>query len=249
VTVPLGEAEPARARFLDIFPGGFEEREDARTLELAAYTDEAGEARARAAFPAARTSDVVPGWEERWREFHRPVRIGTLWVGPPWEEPPPDALPVVIDPARAFGTGGHATTRLCLGLLVDLYAELDGSSVLDVGCGSGVVAIAAARLGYTPVLAVDVEPEAVEATLRSAAANAVEVEVSLADALRVELPTASLAVANISRAAVEELAPRLRCRVLVASGYLEEDPIALDGFEHRERRLAEGWAADVYERR
>jgi ribosomal protein L11 methyltransferase len=249
VSVPLGEAEPARARFLDLFPGGFEEREDGLTLELVAYTDDVGEARVREIFPAARGSDVVPEWDERWRAFHRPARIGPLWVGPPWEEPPPDALVVVVDPGRAFGTGAHATTRLCLGLLVDLCTELGGSGVLDVGCGSGVLAIAAARLGYAPVCALDVEPEAVEATRRNVAANGVEVEVRLADALRIDLPAAGVAVANISRGSVEALAPRLGCRVLVASGHLEEDAIDLDGFEHRERRVVEGWAADVYERR
>jgi ribosomal protein L11 methyltransferase len=155
----------------------------------------------------------------------------------------------VIDPGRAFGTGAHATTRLCLGLLLDLRAELAGSGVLDIGCGSGVLAIAAARLGYGDVCALDVEPEAVEATRRNSVANGVDVEVRLGDALEVELPAAGLAVANIARASVEELAPRLRCRVLVASGYLEDDRIDLGGWSHRERRVAEGWAADVFKRR
>jgi ribosomal protein L11 methyltransferase len=218
-------------------------------VELAGYTDAAGEARVRGTFAAARASDVAPGWEERWREFHRPVRIGPLWVGPPWEEPQRDALPVVIDPGRAFGTGAHATTRLCLGLLLELRAELAGSGVLDVGCGSGVLAIAAARLGYGDVCAVDVEPDAVEATRRNSVANGVALEVRLADALQVELPEAELAVANIARPLVEELAPRLRSKILVASGYLEDDRIDLGGWSHRERRVADGWAADAYERR
>jgi ribosomal protein L11 methyltransferase len=249
VTVPLAEAEPARVRFLDFFPGGFEEREEAGTVELAAYTDDAGEARIRETFATARAADVAPGWEERWREFHRPARIGPLWIGPPWEDPPRDALAVAIEPARAFGTGNHATTRLCLELLVDLRSELSGSGMLDVGCGSGVLAIAAARLGYTPVRAVDVEPEAVEATRRNSAENGVEVDAQLADALWVDLPEAGLAVANIARASVEKLAPRLRCRALVASGYLEDDRVELPRFSHRERRVCDGWAADVFERR
>ena len=104
-----------------------------------------------AAFPDATLAEVEPGWEDRWREFHHPVRIGPLWVGPPWETPPPDAIPVVIDPGQAFGTGAHPTTRLCLELLLDQPR----GSVLDVGCGSGVIAIAAAKLGFGPVLAVD----------------------------------------------------------------------------------------------
>ena len=72
------------------------------------------------AFGGAARADVEEGWEDRWREFHRPVRVGPLWVGPPWEEPAADALAVVIDPGRAFGTGAHPTTRLCLELLAEL---------------------------------------------------------------------------------------------------------------------------------
>jgi ribosomal protein L11 methyltransferase len=248
VAVPIAEAEPARALFVELFPEGFEEVAQAGTVELAAYTDIAGEARARAAFEDATASDVAPGWEERWRDFHRPVRVGPLWIGPSWETAPPDALAVVIEPARAFGTGGHPTTRLCLELLVDLRTQVAGVSVLDVGCGSGVLSVAAARLGYGPVVAVDLDPNAVEETRRNAGANAVEVDARVADALRGELPSVELALANIARQAVEALAPRLRCTLLVASGYLETDPVVLRGFRHLERRVAETWAADVYER-
>jgi ribosomal protein L11 methyltransferase len=246
--VTAAEAEPARAVFVELFPQGFEERELAGDIELAAYTDDAGEARVRERFAAVTIAEVEPGWGERWREFHRPVRIGPLWIGPPWETPPADAVALFVEPARAFGTGGHATTRLCLELLVDLRTELAGASVLDLGCGSGVLSIAAARLGYGSVLAVDVAPEAIGETRRNARANGVEVEARLADALTAELPTCDLVVANIARPAVEALAPRIRCRVLVASGYLEKEPVELPGFRHRERRIAEGWAADVYER-
>ena len=246
--MPASEAEPARGVFAGLFPEGFEEVERQAAVELAAYTDGAGEARLRERFAAVTASEVAPGWEERWRDFHRPVRVGGLWIGPPWESPPRDAIAVAIEPARAFGTGGHATTRLCLELLVDLGSELGRGSVLDVGCGSGVLSIAAARLGYRPVRAVDVEPEAVEETRRNARRNGVEVEVRLADALAAELPPAELVVANIARPTVEALAARLRCRVLVASGYLDSESVALAGLRHRERRSAAGWAADVYER-
>ncbi len=118
---------------LELFPEGFEEREDGAGVELAAYTDPAGEARARAAFGDITAVDVAEGWEDRWRDFHRGVTIGPLWVGPPWERPPGDLLAVVIEPGRAFGTGAHPTTRLCL----ELLAELPPGSLLDVGCGSG----------------------------------------------------------------------------------------------------------------
>ena len=172
--------------------------------------------------------------------------MGPLWIGPGWEVPPPDALAVVIEPARAFGTGGHPTTRLCLELLVGLRSRLGAASVLDVGCGSGVLAVAAWRLGYRPARAMDVDPAAVEETRRNAAANQASVEVSLADVLAADLPFADVAVANIARETVEALAARLRCRFLVASGYVDTDPPELAGFRHLRRRAADGWAADLY---
>ena len=241
------EAEFARAAFVELFPQGFEEHDRDGGVELAAYTDEAGEARLRERFAMVAISEVEPGWEERWREFHRPVRVGALWVGPPWETPPADAIALFVEPARAFGTGGHATTRLCLELLAELGGEFPGASVLDLGCGSGVLSIAAVRLGYGAVLAVDVEPDAIAETRRNAQANGIEVEARLADALLAELPACDLVLANIARPTVEALAARLRCRVFVASGYLETEPVDVPGFRHRERRTAEGWAADVYE--
>jgi ribosomal protein L11 methyltransferase len=142
VTVPFRRAEQARALMLELFPDGFEEVERTDSVELAAYTDPGGEERLMQVFTGTSASDVEEGWEERWREFHRPVRIGPLWVGPPWEHPPPVAIAVVVDPGRAFGTGAHPTTRLCLEALLDLQR----GSLLDVGCGSGVLAIAAALL-------------------------------------------------------------------------------------------------------
>ena len=144
IAVPADELEPARARLLDLHPEGFEEADG----ELAVYTDGDGEKALEALFGAVSSTPVEPGWEERWREFHRPVRIGELWVGPPWEEPPGDVVAVVIDPGRAFGTGSHPTTRLCLELLL----ELDRGRLLDVGCGSGVLSVAAAKLGFGPVV-------------------------------------------------------------------------------------------------
>ncbi len=163
----------------------------------------------RAAFPDARITEVESGWEERWRAFHRPVRVGPLWIGPPWERAPADALAVVIDPGRAFGTGAHATTRLCLELLLGVPR----GSVLDVGCGSGVLAIAAARLGFGPVVAVDVDEAAVGAARANAATNGVAIDVHHLDALEDTLPVADVVLANVTLEAVEALAPRVDAAV------------------------------------
>jgi ribosomal protein L11 methyltransferase len=231
---------------IELFPAGFEEVDHPDgEIELAAYTDAGGEERLWHAFGGTGSvADVEDGWEERWRAFHRPVRVGPLWIGPPWEVPPADALAVVIDPGRAFGTGAHATTRLCLELLV-----LDpGGSLLDIGCGSGVLSISGVRLGYRPVVAVDVEAEAVEATTTNAAGNDVEVDVRLGDALAAPLPSVRTAVANVTLESVVEIAPRVDCERLVTSGYLASEGPEPAGFRRLERREAEGWAADLFGR-
>jgi ribosomal protein L11 methyltransferase len=209
-------------------------------VELAAYGD-AGE-RVLAEFPDATVTDVEAGWEDRWREFHHSVRIGPLWIGPPWESIPADVLAVVIDPGRAFGTGAHPTTRLCLELLL----EVSPGSLLDVGCGSGVLSIAAAKLGFAPVIAVDADPSAVEATAANAVANGVSIGTALLDALVGAVPAAETAVANIALAAVDALAPRLAADRLISSGYLARDEAVVPGFERAERRERDGWAADLY---
>jgi ribosomal protein L11 methyltransferase len=225
---------------LDLHPEGFEEADG----ELAVYTDAAGEERLRDHFANVSVRMVEPGWEERWREFHRPVWIGPLWIGPPWEEPPAEATAVVVDPGRAFGTGSHPTTRLCLAFLL----ELERGSLVDLGCGSGVLSVAAAKLGFSPVLAIDREPAAVEAARRNAETNGVTIDVRLADVLEIEPPAADAGLANIDLAAVEAMSPSLDLGVLVTAGYFHSRMPELAGFAHRERRIDGGWAADLFER-
>jgi ribosomal protein L11 methyltransferase len=195
-------------------------------------------------FPDADRRELEEGWEDRWRDFHRPVRVGSLWVGPPWERPPEDAVSVVIDPGRAFGTGAHPTTRLCLEFLL----ELPRSSLLDVGCGSGVLAIAAARLGYGPVTAVDVAEVAVEATLANAAENGVELRALVLDALREPLPAAELVLANVALEVVSAIGGRISSPRLLGAGYLVSGEPAPEGFERVDRRELDGWAADLFVR-
>ncbi len=148
----------------------------------------------------------------------------------------------MVDPGRAFGTGAHPTTRLCLELLLDLPR----TSLLDVGCGSGVLSIAAAQLGFAPVTAVDLEEPAVEATRANAVANGVAVDARLVDALVGPLPPVELVVANIALDVVSALGARIEAPRLVTSGYLAADLPEPAGYEHLERRELDGWAADIF---
>jgi ribosomal protein L11 methyltransferase len=240
---PAAEAEELRARFVELAPEGFEESESAGAVELAVYGPAAEYV--LAAFPDAAVSEVADDWSERWREFHHAIRIGTIWIGPPWEAPDVGAAAVVIDPGQAFGTGAHATTRLCLELLLDRPC----GSLLDLGCGSGVLSIAAARLGFAPVIALDIDPVAVEVAIDNARVNGVEIDVRESDARSGGLPTTDVTVANIALADVEALGPRLLSRAVVTSGYLASDRPELPGHGHCERRERDGWAADLFERR
>src|SRR3954464_12149864 len=198
VRVRREDAEVALADLLELAPAGVEEVElpDAGLVEYAVY-GAPGEipqlpdrgAGAGDAVVEVRTSEVADDWAERWRAFHRPVLVDhRLLVRAPWHDGAPDALPEGgIAPGQAFGTGGHATTRLCLELLLTLAP---GGPLLDVGCGSGVLAIAAAKLGWGPVTGLDHERASVQATRDNAAANGVDVEVRRWD-LRVDgVPTA-----------------------------------------------------------
>ena len=229
---------------LELFPDGFEERDVDGDVELVAYTDGSGEERLWHAFGGARAEDVADDWEDRWRRFHQPAELGSLWIGPPWRTAPPDLLAIVIDPGRAFGTGGHGTTRLCL----ELLEGVERGSVLDIGCGSGVLSIAAAKLGFAPVLAFDADQNAVEATVANAAANGVAVDVRRADALETELPATDLAIANIALDVVERVIPRLRAGRVITSGYVASEQPRAPGYRPVRRVEREGWAADLLER-
>jgi ribosomal protein L11 methyltransferase len=229
---------------LELFPEGFVEERRGDSVELAAFTDAAGADRLRDRFGSVETEPVASGWEDEWKRFHRPVRVGSLWVGPPWEDAPDGVDAVMIDPGRAFGTGAHPTTRLC----VELMLELERGSLLDVGCGSGVLAIAASKLGFAPVVAIDADEAAVEAATRNAEANGAEIDVRLLDAATDELPAAEIAVANIDLQTLGRLSPPPAWAALVTSGYYEADRPAFPSFAHVARKAEAGWAADLFRR-
>ena len=199
------------------------------------------------------TEEVDDDWPDRWREFHKPLVLdGSLTVRPPWEPPGETPIDLVVDPGRAFGTGAHATTRMCLELMLSLPAR---GPLVDLGCGSGVLAIAAARLGYRPVLAVDNDPVAVEAARANASANGVELEVRRLDLRSGSVPVAPTVVANL-------LTPLLiRCAAplgrgaerVIASGVLAEEAervagaFAGSGLRERARRVDGAWVALVFD--
>ena len=220
--------EPELALLLHLFPEGVEELDGA----FAVYADEPP-----IGFDMIEAEDVREGWEDAWKDFHHGVAIGRLWVGPPWESPPVGLIPVVIDPGRAFGTGAHPTTRLCL----ELLQEVEPTSLLDVGSGSGVLSIAAAKLGFAPVGAFDLDEVAMETTAANAKANGAVVDVLD------ELRPAALAVMNIALDVVEGLLPKLHVERAIVSGYLERDDPRAAGWQRVERRVLDGWAADVLE--
>ncbi len=172
-------------------------------------------------------------WTRVWMDDFHPLRCGNrLWICPSWETPlEPDAVNLILDPGLAFGTGTHPTTALCLEWL-DASPPTD-KLVLDYGCGSGILGLAALKLGARHVWAVDIDPQALSATEDNAARNQISQE-SLDVAKPDELPALSfdLIIANILAAPLAVLAPTL-CRLLkpggrlVLSGILEEQADAL----------------------
>ena len=278
--VSRADAELVLAELLELAPAGVEELElDANIVEYAVYgapgeLPQLPDVRALAggAVVEISTSEIADDWPQRWREFHRPVLIESpvpggapLRVRPPWESPQAPALAapidLEIDPGQAFGTGAHATTRLCLELLLELHSHQPTGAVLDVGTGSGVLAIAAAKLGYEPLLAIDNERESVQAAAQNASRNGVVLDVQRIDLRNQPLPwlgTSSsdapvpIVLANLLRPLLIELAAAMARAPahLVAGGLLaaELDEIAAVMDAHhslrvRARRERDGWGA------
>ncbi len=178
-------------------------------------------AQARCTVEAAPEED----WSQSWKRHVRAVHVGRLWVGPPWlaEGAPEEAERLVIEPKMAFGTGDHPTTSLCLEAVDDYMRRHPGATVLDVGTGTGVLAIAAKRLGASRVVGTDNDEVAVELAKENAELNGTpDVELSSAELTAVEGPF-DLVVANILANTLVELAPLIEPKVkdrLVLAGVL-----------------------------
>jgi ribosomal protein L11 methyltransferase len=204
-----------------------------RALLVGWFADEEAAEAARAAFGGSVARVPDEDWGEGWKKDFRPLDVGRVRVRPSWiDEPaPPGAVEVVLDPGMAFGTGTHPTTALCLAALSDLVGARPGASVLDVGTGSGLLAIAARKLGAGRVAGNDEDPVAVRVARENAEQNGVALELTGAPAD--EIPgTFDVVVANILANVLVALAPSLAAKVapggvLVLSGILgpQEDEV------------------------
>lgn len=273
------------AELVVLAPNGVEEERGPGYVEYAIYGGEGelpelGEIDASLGAGRVEVSatEVPDDWADRWRDFHKPLLVGgRLWLRPSWEEPRPGALDVVVDPGQAFGTGAHPTTRLCLELLLELEAAGEaGGPLTDLGTGSGVLAIAAAKLGWGPISAYDHEQAALQATQANAEANGVELHLARLN-LREQLPElAPTVVANLtapvllaiatqlsgergggqaSLPAVARLTPSPIPSTLVCSGLLHNElddvsqAFATTGLTESDRRRDGDWAALLLRRR
>jgi ribosomal protein L11 methyltransferase len=256
------QAELVLAELIELAPSGVEERDlGDGVVEYAVY-GAPGElpqlpdlqAAAGGALVEVRTEEIADDWAERWKAFHQPLRLGDrLEVRPPWEPGTGADVELVIDPGQAFGTGAHATTRLCLEALLELPA---GGPFADWGCGSGVLAITAAKLGWDPVRACDHDPLSVEATRENARVNGVELAVERIDLREAPGRPAPTVAANLMRPLLLRVAELLAepPERMVLSGLLVHeadevaDAFAARGLREAGRSVLGDWAALVLER-
>jgi ribosomal protein L11 methyltransferase len=273
------QAEIVLAELTVLAPNGVEEEQGPDYVEYAIYGGEGelpelGEIEVAAGdgLVDVIATEVPDDWADRWQDFHKPLLVGDrLWLRPSWEAPREGSIDLVVDPGRAFGTGAHPTTRLCLELLLELAEAGEASGPLtDLGTGSGVLAIAAAKLGWDPVRGYDHEEPAIEAAAANAKANDVSLSLERRN-LRESLPElAPTVVANMTSPILREIAGRLggdrgRARrslpavapaspppipaTLILSGLLHAElddtaaAFAPAGFTEADRRLQGDWAA------
>jgi ribosomal protein L11 methyltransferase len=230
-------AEHVMANLLELAPNGLEEERGPGWVEYAIYgppgeVPDVGELQAAAggSLVDVTTTSVPDDWADRWADFHRPIEVGgRIGVRPSWWEAQEGLIDVVVDPGRAFGTGGHPTTRLSLTLLIELERAGEAKGpIADWGTGSGILAIAAAKLGFSPVMACDREETALETARANAEANGVEMTVEGIDVREGPPPVTPTVVANLTANLLRDCAGHLAAgdrvpETIVCSGMLETE--------------------------
>jgi ribosomal protein L11 methyltransferase len=263
VTVAAESEDAATAALWEAGTAGIEVRSGRKGLVLLlAYFEDDALPPSPALLPAGATIEpaAVPDvdWVARFRDGFRAFRVGRFALTPLWDapgEPSPDAL--IVDPGRAFGTGTHETTRLCLGALEDLAARRPLGRTLDLGSGTALLAIAAGRLGASPVFASDIDPEATASSAHHARLNGARLGVLRADGGRGLRPGSfDLVLANLMALLLVDRAAEIRALLapggaLVLSGLLVDDlPFVREAFAScgsPAERLDGEWGALVYE--
>jgi ribosomal protein L11 methyltransferase len=195
-------------------------------------------------------------WQRAWMSHFTPIKFGEkLWICPSWvDAPEPDAANLILDPGLAFGTGAHPTTSLCLSWIAS--ADVESEKIIDFGCGSGILSLAALKLGAKQVMAVDIDEQALTATRQNAIKNEIndtQLKTSQPDVLNEKV---DLLIANILLRPLISLKPRFRellhdDGLLVVSGILEVQCSELielyeDTFTHQSTTIQDEWALMVF---
>lgn len=266
------QAELVLAELTVLAPGGVEEVAGDGYVEYAIYGAEGelpdlGEEEAVIAGGRVEVeaTEVADDWADRWRSFHKPLLIGdpehgpAVWIRPPWEPGREDLAEVVVDPGQAFGTGAHPTTRLCVEALIGIASDGGPFGALtDLGCGSGVLAIAAGKLGWRPLEGCDNEAAAVAAARENARVNGVKAGFERID-LKAGLPRlAPTTVANLTAPLLEAVAAGLTednlpstliCSGLLTSEYERvREAFGRHGYVETARGVIGDWGSLVFAR-
>jgi len=262
-------AEAVMANLLELAPNGLEEERGPGWVEFAIYgppgeVPDLGEVQAAAggSLVDVTTTSVPDDWADRWADFHRPIEVaGRIGVRPSWWDPKDGLIDVVVDPGRAFGTGGHPTTRVCLELLIELEQAGEASGpIADWGTGSGVLGIAASKLGFSPVTGCDREEPSLETARANAAANGVEMEIQRCDVRESAPPLAPTVVANLTGNLLRDCTTHMSAadaepQAMVCSGMLESEidevvgAFSGLGLDEARRLVEHGWGGLLLRRR
>ena len=177
-------------------------------------------------FPNAALREVRDeDWENNWKQYYKPIEIGKITVVPSWEEIPEETIPLVLDPGLTFGTGSHASTHMVLEAIQEIDTE--GKTVLDLGCGSGILGIASMLLGASSCTAYDIDEKSPDVVASNAALNNVSIDAHFGDVLSKNWEGYDIVLANIVADIISKLVPKVKSQIFIVSGIIDgrEDEI------------------------